>query len=179
MRMTKWRVLHHAHGVGHAGGTVVGRRFGAREPGDFVTNFPRGRVYVATEDAGYARIVQATWMQRWAGRIFLPNITTRVQAVKNGMKKGNFEVHDAQQVAHDVLMDIQMLARTDYFVHGASAVAEAAIYTNPALHLRSTHLEYLHRCSAGLPQPNVSVTAGRHDAGSRCPDAPWRWGYSL
>ena len=155
----------------------VTRRAFAPFVDDFFGVFPHGRVYVATEDEGYAQSVQATWMQRWAGRVFVPNITTRV---RGETKKGNFKVHDAQQVAHDVLLDIQMLAKTDYFVHGASAVAEAVMYTNPALHLRSTHLEYLHRCTTPQPLTNVSTNrAAGTGAALSCPDAPWRWGYSL
>ena len=34
------------------------------------------------------------------------------------------------------------MARCQYFIYGASAVAEAVFYTNPLLHNRSVNLEY-------------------------------------
>ena len=42
----------------------------------------------------------------------------------------------------DVLLDLSLMARCNYFLHGASAVAEATHYTNPHLHRRSVDLEY-------------------------------------
>ena len=92
-------------------------------------------------------------------RVFLPPIRTRVSGAL-----GNFRgMHDQMEVASDVLLDILMLSRADYLLHGASAVAEAAIYLNPALHWRSTHLEYAH--------------SGCRTRAS-CHDAPWRWRHS-
>ena len=73
------------------------------------------------------------------------------------------QVHDRLAVAHEVHIDIQMLARCNYLLHGASATAEAAIYTNPSLHWNSTDLEYQHAC----------------DVAAACHDAPWRWSYPL
>ena len=132
---------------------------------DFLRLHPLGRVYVATEDTGYARWIKTACARRWgAKRFFLPNITTRV-----GGKRGNFYVHNPLAVAHDVLLDIQMLARTDYFLHSASAVAEAVIYTNPGLHWRSTHLEYMHSCAGNQSSCGDDLSC--------CHDAPWRWNY--
>ena len=47
-------------------------------------------------------------------------------------------------VVEDVLTDIQLMARADYFVHASSAVAEAVFYHNSMLmaHNRSVNLEY-------------------------------------
>ena len=125
---------------------------------DFFAKFETGLVYLATESATYTKHLQKVWGDRpWGHRVFYPKIQTRVR-----VKVGNFQLHDPMQVAHDVLIDIQMLARADYLLHGASAVAEAVIYTNPALHWMSTHLEYDNACTP---------KAG-------CFDAPWRWQYN-
>ena len=121
----------------------------------FGADFPRGLVYVATESAIYARAVEL-WNTTLGGRVLMQPIDTRVEG-----RKGNFYVHEPLKVAHDVLLDIMMLARCDYLLHGASAVAESAIYVNPALHWRSTHLEYAH--------------SGCGNLDGRCPDAPWLW----
>ncbi|KAJ1446422.1 hypothetical protein M885DRAFT_252379 [Pelagophyceae sp. CCMP2097] len=46
-------------------------------------------------------------------------------------------------VAADVLVDIECLAKMDFFVYAASAVAEAVFYRAPALHGASANLEGL------------------------------------
>lgn len=111
---------------------------------DFARSHPRGLVYVATESEPNAAAARA-WNRTGvaAGRVRMQPIRTRVSG-----GKANFYVHSDQLgVARDALLDIQILARSDYLVHGASAVAEAAIYVNPSLHWRSTHLEFEQRCA--------------------------------
>ena len=69
-------------------------------------------------------------------------------STRSADKLGNFAGPHAStrdqklRVALDVLVDLSLMARCQYFLHGASAVAEAAHYTNPALHRRSVDLEY-------------------------------------
>ena len=62
-------------------------------------------------------------------------------------------------VLQDVFFDVQLMARCDYFLHSASAVSEAVIYSNLALHEASVHLEYQHDTSSNS---------------SRLRHAPWR-----
>ena len=126
---------------------------------DFFERFPTtGRVYIATESMTFAQHVSRYWKRRWGShRVFVPALKTRTPR-----RTGNFELYNQLQVAGEVLMDIEMLARADYLLHGASAVAEAAIYLNPRLHFNSTHLEY----EAACPQ-----------APATCFDAPWRFDY--
>lgn len=78
----------------------------------------------------------------------MANITTRGHA-----RTPNFDgrYNNQSLVAHDVLLDIQVMAKGDYFLHTSSAVAEAVIYTNPLLHCRSVHLEYAHNASLDAP----------------------------
>ena len=52
------------------------------------------------------------------------------------------------------------MVRADFLVHGSSAMAEAAIYTNPALHCASLDVDY-----AGLQHPH-RVAPWRSGAGS-------------
>ena len=120
----------------------------------FGERFSRGRIYIATESTSYAQRL-AAWNESLGGRVFAQPIQTRVDG-----RRGNFRVHPQLAVARDVLLDILMLSQADYLLHGASAVAEAAIYLSPSLHWRSTHLEYEH---SGC----VST--------SSCHDAPWAW----
>lgn len=122
----------------------------------FVQRFPNGRILVATESVPYANEVRDHWnhSESAQGRMLMQPMHTRVEG-----RRGNFYVHKQLAVAHEVFLDIQLLARCDYLLHGASAVAEAAIYTNPALHWRSTHLEYANNCNAS----------------THCHDAPWKW----
>jgi hypothetical protein len=117
---------------------------------DFFGRFPHGLVIVATDSGGFADLVQRQWRTRWGrARVMLTHSTTRVRGAV-----GNFRAFvrlDQMTVAREVLLDIQVMAAADYFLHTASAVAEAVIYTNPKLHCRSTHLEYEHNASLDAP----------------------------
>ena len=125
------------------------RRFiGIEEWEPFVASFfdgnRRGCVFVATDYVPFSAVVQSRWAERWgAARVRMRTISTR-----SADKLGNFAGDHAStrdqklRVALDVLVDLSLMARCNYFLHGASAVAEAAHYTNPALHRRSVDLEY-------------------------------------
>ena len=127
----------------------TGRRFiGIEEWEPFVASFfdghRRGCVFVATDYVPFSAVVQSRWAERWgAARVRMRTISTR-----SADKLGNFAGPHAStrdqklRVALDVLVDLSLMARCNYFLHGASAVAEAAHYTNPALHRRSVDLEY-------------------------------------
>lgn len=123
---------------------------------DFFETFPSGRVFVATESSEYAAVVRGAWRARWgAQRVLMRDIGTRVSG-----KRLNAMVYVDRQldVLQDVFFDIQLMARCDYLLHSASAVSEAVIYSNLALHTASVHLEYQHDTS----------NSGRRR------DAPWR-----
>ena len=124
---------------------------------DFFEAFPSGRVFVATESTEYAAVVRGAWRARWgAQRVLMRDIGTRISG-----KRLNAMVYVDRQldVLQDVFFDVQLMARCDYFLHSASAVSEAVIYSNLALHEASVHLEYQHDTSSN---------------GSRLRDAPWR-----
>ena len=116
---------------------------------DFLRLYRSGLVVVATDSTFYAAEV-TEWVNRSFSTIrcarrrcpfevVVPPISTRV-----GGSRGNFQVvRDQLQVAQDALIDIQTLARADYLVHGSSAMAEAAIYTNQSLHCASVDVDYL------------------------------------
>ena len=114
----------------------------------FMRTHPNGLVVVATDSGMWATGTMAVWRQIWGKSIFVTaNISTRV-----GGRKGNFYGQfDKMVVAEDVLLDIQTLARADFLLHTASAVAEAAIYINPKLHCNSAHLEFEHNASFDAP----------------------------
>lgn len=99
----------------------------------FFRTFHDGLVYVATEDEALA-----TGIKKNDDRIFVRSLETR------STKQANFQAHaqSQMQVAFDVLVDILLMAKCKFIVHGASAVSEAAIYTNIALHNNSVNLEY-------------------------------------
>ena len=110
----------------------------------FFDTHRRGCAFVATDYVPFSAVVQSRWAQRWgAARVRMRTISTR-----SADKLGNFAGDHAStrdqklRVALDVLVDLSLMARCQYFLHGASAVAEAAHYTNPALHRRSVDLEY-------------------------------------
>ena len=125
------------------------RRFiGIEEWEPFVASFfdshRRGCAFVATDYVPFSAVVQSRWAERWgAARVRMRTISTR-----SADKLGNFAGDHAStrdqklRVALDVLVDLSLMARCNYFLHGASAVAEATHYTNPHLHRRSVDLEY-------------------------------------
>ena len=124
---------------------------------DFFEAFPSGRVFVATESTEYAAVVRGAWRARWgAERVLMRDIGTRISG-----KRLNAMVYVDRQldVLQDVFFDVQLMARCDYFLHSASAVSEAVIYSNLALHEASVHLEYQHDTSSNS---------------SHLRDAPWR-----
>ena len=114
----------------------------------FKQTHPDGLIVVATEDAGFASMINSKWRAKWGRESFaLANISTRVRRKKPNFA-GDF---DKMVVAHDVLLDIQVMARADYFLHTSSAVAEATIYTNPKLHCNSINLEMDHDAPHDAP----------------------------
>ena len=130
----------------------------------FFSAFPDGQVIVATEYKPFADIAERGWRRRWGKqRLALLPSTTRVPG-----RDGNFRKAvqlDQVVVAREALMDIQVMARAaDYFLHAASSIAEAVIYTNPRLHCRSTHLEYEHNVSSDAPWLE-GVLRARQEAG--------------
>ena len=123
---------------------------------DFFDAHPNGRVFVATESNEYAQIIRGAWRTRWGEkRVLMRDIGTRI----SGKRLNAMVYRDRQlEVLHDVFMDIQMMSRCDYFIHSASAVSEAVIFSNFKLHEASVHLEYQHDSTrSGSPR-----------------DAPWR-----
>ena len=94
----------------------------------------------------------------------LTHSTTRVRGSMGNFRRfasGSARL-DQLTVAREALLDIQVMARSaDFFLHTASAVAEAVIYTNPNLHCRSTHLEYEHNATLDAPWLEAVVKARR------------------
>ena len=107
----------------------------------FVHAAPTGRIFLATDDASYARQVLHGWPQRVRRAVFSAQGVLRTST--KGL--GTFQEHSARihAVNEEVLVDIYALSRADFILHAASAVAEAAIYLSPTLHNASVHLEYL------------------------------------
>lgn len=118
----------------------------------FLRAVPTGRVVVATDSEPFAAEVRRVWAPLWeAGRVVLTAANTRSNLTASdggGQQRplqaaANFAtVSNTTAVALDVLLDIQLLARCSYLLHGSSAVAEAAHYTNPLLHARSIDIEW-------------------------------------
>ena len=86
-------------------------------------------------------------------RLYLRSIKTRSQSDTTP----NFLTFDKMMVAEDVLIDIQLMARCDYFIYAASAVAEAVFYTNPFLQNRSANLEYKNKTARKWPWKMLST----------------------
>lgn len=78
----------------------------------------------------------------------LPTSSLKISTQPNAIRSsGNSSIFDTfQNQTHrtnaEGLVDIYALSRCDFFIHGYSAMAEAAIYLHPALHNQSVNVDY-------------------------------------
>ena len=97
----------------------------------FGARYPRGLVYVATESSAYARVVDG-WNATLGGRVRMQPIGTRVEG-----RRGNFYVHEQLRVAHDVLLDIAILAKCGAPPAPSNAFSTSLIPPGPCLPMPS------------------------------------------
>ena len=70
-------------------------------------------------------------------------------ATQNVVRSSNFTAvfelkgKSKSELGVQILIDIQLLSKCDWFLHGSSAVAEAVFYNNINLHNNSIHLEFI------------------------------------
>merc|ERR1712228_935512 len=104
----------------------------------FIEYFGRdkARVFVATDDANYLLDIQNKLDETiW----FAQN-----DVIRSDTKTAIFRLKDVSkyEIGKNVITDILLLSKCDWFIHSASAVSEAVFYNNILLHNKSVHLEY-------------------------------------
>ena len=114
----------------------------------FVHMYPHGRIMLATDDPKLlADVLHRNWPLVVRRAVVVPQPPTHDRNLHGGMRPkpcapgahcGRFEA------GLEVLLDILLIAKCDYLLHGESAVSEAAIYIRPELH----------KCSVIISFPN-------------------------
>ena len=101
---------------------------------------PAGRVFVATDSPSFLADAKRIFP---SDKLILRDEVLRDE--NNVAFKGRGGGKHNYRKGEEVLIDALLLSRSDWLLHSASGVAEFAIYTNPALHNRSVHLQYTRR----------------------------------
>ena len=97
----------------------------------FFKAFPEGRAFVATESGAYAKAVTGEWRSRYgADRILIRSIGTRIDGKRSNAMTYRSRQHE---VMMDVFLDIQMLARCDYFLRESAASPRSRTHSPCAL----------------------------------------------
>ena len=120
------------------------------------------RIYLATDDTNYIRYIEKYWdyynhsnlfdapttmttgTKRSISMKFSDIVTTQQGVARSKFRKAVFSRTDISRYesGKQTLLDILLLSKCDYFVHSASAVAEAVHWNNILLHNQSVHMEY-------------------------------------
>eukprot|EP01084_Bolivina_argentea_P065473 119345_1 len=93
--------------------------------------------FVATDDGNYLMQVKS----KFGNEI----LYTQDDVIRSNDTTPVFRFNDVSKydIGRQVIVDILLLSRCDWFIHSSSAVAEAVFYNNIKLHNNSVHLEYI------------------------------------
>jgi len=101
----------------------------------FLRKFPKGGIFVATDDAEMLSRLQefglpfsSQAIKREVGDRTIPFVANHPQG--------------PEQLGIEIMTDIYLLSKCDYMLHGISSVIEAVMYLNLGLNERSINLEY-------------------------------------
>merc|ERR1712154_197252 len=103
------------------------------------------KIFFATDDKNYLKFLKEHWSEYVeSNRKFEDVVVTQVNVTRSSDKTAvfNFKHVSKYSIGREVLLDILLLAKCDWFIHSASAVSEAVFFNNIKLHNHSVHLEY-------------------------------------
>ena len=99
----------------------------------FLEYFPNGKIFLATDDANYFEELKKEKIPFQA----------QMNVTRSGSRKAVFDMKvNKFKIGTEILLEILLLSKCDWLLHGASSVAETAIGINLDLHNNSVHLEY-------------------------------------
>eukprot|EP00854_Cymbomonas_tetramitiformis_P001427 gene1427-2043_t len=103
----------------------------------FVERVPNARIFLATDKQSAMDHIKKRWPFNVASKIIQqPNV------LRSDGTKGVFQLtSDHHMTNTQILNDIYALSACSYLIHGFSAVSEAVMYINLALHNRSINLD--------------------------------------
>eukprot|EP01084_Bolivina_argentea_P121133 214702_1 len=121
----------------------------------FMQSEKQPKVFLATDDINYIKYIRYYWHYNE----YLPSndirfefnniVIMQTDIIRSKYNNAVFnlnilEINKYKRyiMGKEVLFDILMLSKCDYFIHSASAVAEAVFYNNLKLHNNSIHLEF-------------------------------------
>eukprot|EP01084_Bolivina_argentea_P121920 216077_1 len=98
------------------------------------------KIFFATDDANYYTYVKNNWNKYVKEYIKYPFEKTVFS--QNNTAVFNLKVKSKYLIGKQVLFDILLLSKCDWFIHASSAVSEAVFFNNFNLHSHSIHIEY-------------------------------------
>eukprot|EP01062_Namystynia_karyoxenos_P015868 TRINITY_DN15793_c1_g1_i4.p1 TRINITY_DN15793_c1_g1~~TRINITY_DN15793_c1_g1_i4.p1 ORF type:complete len:554 (+),score=150.71 TRINITY_DN15793_c1_g1_i4:72-1664(+) len=128
---------------------------------------------IASDCSAYVAEALRDWPPHLRAIARVPNATRSATSAATFQLPGQSKL----RLGLEVLTDIMLLARCDYFLYGASMVAEAVFYLSPRLHGASVNLEYCHGRARPTwadppapctPLPTAVRTTRRCRSGGRC-----------
>ena len=105
-----------------------------------------GSIFVATDDGTIFDTIRSNWT--------ISELNYQKNVIRSS---GNAAIYSTfQNETHrtntEGIVDMYAMSRCDFFVHGFSAMAEAAIFINPALHNRSVNVDVNEKERIGAPE---------------------------
>eukprot|EP01084_Bolivina_argentea_P258324 435474_1 len=108
---------------------------------------PKAKIFFATDDQNYLMFVKNNWykyVKEYKQYSFNNVVKTQnnVTRSSNSTAVFNLNIKSKYNIGKQVLLDILLLSKCDWFIHSSSAVSEAVFYNNFKLHYHSVHIEY-------------------------------------
>ena len=145
----KYKILGvHMRGTDKASLTPLRRKVLPFEYAEYIIKFIKyygekyTKIFIATDDGKYLKDI----------KIHLKNVSIYSQnnILRSFNENGVFELNNNNnnynfskyEIGKQVMIDILLLSKCNWFIHSSSAVAEAVFYNNILLHNKSVHLEY-------------------------------------
>ena len=103
------------------------------------------KIFFATDDKNYLKFLNDNW-SKYVNKEYNFNdiVVTQENVIRSDDETAIFDFKNVSKyrIGREVLLDILLLAKCDWFIHAASAVSEAVFFNNIKLHNYSVHLEY-------------------------------------
>ena len=106
----------------------------------------KGRIFIATDDERLLKYVRNNWDKYIDSSVYEFDNIVKCQRniIRSNTNQAIFNMKNVNkyEIGKQVLFDILLLAKCQWFLHSASTVSESVIYNNINLHDNSIHLEY-------------------------------------
>jgi hypothetical protein len=94
-----------------------------------------GSLFIATDDGTIFDVIRSEWK--------ISDLHSQENIIRSSGTNAIFRTfqNETHRTNTEGIVDMYALSRCDFFVHGFSAMAEAAVFVNPALHNRSVNID--------------------------------------